>query len=110
MATGKPMRNALGSVSAGVVAGYLSHMPHNLSTMKLLRPHVPYREHVDRLIKQSIPRVPVALPQHFRQTAATALAFALPAGLAIRTTQIIGSFVLLNGISHMLDVQQWAAD
>jgi hypothetical protein len=33
--------NALGSLIAGVVSGYLSHVPHNLSTFKLLEPHVP---------------------------------------------------------------------
>lgn len=29
-------RTAAGSIIAGVVAGYLSHIPHNVSTLKLL--------------------------------------------------------------------------
>ena len=31
------LRNALGSVAAGSVAGYFSHVPHNLSTLKVVR-------------------------------------------------------------------------
>ena len=32
------LRNAVGSLSAGVMAGYFSHVPHNLSTLKLMDP------------------------------------------------------------------------
>ena len=39
-ATSKVLRNAAGSLVAGLFAGYLSHVPHNLSTMKLLQPQV----------------------------------------------------------------------
>ena len=39
-ATSKVLRNAVGSLVAGLFAGYLSHVPHNLSTMKLLQPQV----------------------------------------------------------------------
>lgn len=31
------MRTAAGSMMAGVTAGYLSHIPHNVSTLKLLQ-------------------------------------------------------------------------
>lgn len=31
------LRTAAGSMMAGVMAGYLSHIPHNVSTMKLLQ-------------------------------------------------------------------------
>ncbi|KAL9185438.1 hypothetical protein ACHAXT_003215 [Thalassiosira profunda] len=100
---GKVMRNALGSLAAGVISGYFSHVPHNLSTMKLLQPDVSYRTHVNSLIEAAKSRVPETLPPASRQMAATALALIWPKGLTIRTTQVVGSFVLLNGISHLLD-------
>jgi len=99
----KVMRNALGSVTAGVISGYFSHVPHNLSTMKLLQPNVAYSVHVQSLVNAAKQRVPSTLPGPARDLAARALALLLPKGLAIRTTQVVGSFVLLNGISHLLD-------
>jgi hypothetical protein len=38
---------------------------------------------------------------------AAASAVLAPKGLMIRSSQIVGSFVLLNGISHLLDVRLW---
>jgi hypothetical protein len=38
---------------------------------------------------------------------ATVSAVLAPKGLMIRSSQIVGSFVLLNGISHLLDVRLW---
>lgn len=35
-------RTAAGSIMAGVVAGYLSHIPHNVSTLKLLEVKMPW--------------------------------------------------------------------
>jgi len=99
----KVTRNAAGSLVAGVIAGYFSHVPHNLSTMKLLDPGKSYGHHVASLVRSSADRVPEGLSPGVRNAAATALALLLPKGLAIRTTQVIGSFVLLNGISHLLD-------
>lgn len=98
----RALRNALGSVAAGVIAGYLSHVPHNLSTMKLLQPGTSYRAHVGSLVESARRRVPRALPPPAQDVAATALALIFPRGLSIRTTQVVGSFVLLNGISHLL--------
>ena len=46
LAESKVIRNAIGSCVAGVIAGYLSHVPHNLSTLKLLQPDVSYRMHI----------------------------------------------------------------
>ena len=37
-------RNMGGSMASGVLAGYLSHVPHNMSTMKLLKPNKVHRE------------------------------------------------------------------
>ncbi len=34
----QPLRNAAGSMLAGMMSGYLSHVPHNLSTLKLMNP------------------------------------------------------------------------
>mmetsp|Transcript_13644 Transcript_13644/g.19886 ORF Transcript_13644/g.19886 Transcript_13644/m.19886 type:complete len:708 (-) Transcript_13644:107-2230(-) len=102
---GRVMRNALGSITAGVIAGYLSHVPHNLSTMKLLEPSKSYKGHVADMVRSSYDRIPSSLdmPYGTRNAVATGLALLLPKGLAIRTTQVVGSFVLLNGISHLLD-------
>mmetsp|Transcript_9805 Transcript_9805/g.21132 ORF Transcript_9805/g.21132 Transcript_9805/m.21132 type:complete len:663 (-) Transcript_9805:301-2289(-) len=99
---GKVMRNALGSMTAGVISGYFSHVPHNLSTMKLLQPDVSYKVHVGSLIAAAKDRVPATLSPAARDAAATFLALVVPKGLGIRTTQVVGSFVLLNGISHAL--------
>ena len=38
LAETETLRNALGSLMAGVCSGYLSHIPHNLSTLKLMMP------------------------------------------------------------------------
>ncbi len=38
------MRTMAGSMMAGVAAGYLSHVPHNISTMKLLNPSLTYSQ------------------------------------------------------------------
>ena len=38
------VRNAVGSMVAGITAGYLSHVPHNLSTLKLMEPARSYRD------------------------------------------------------------------
>ena len=102
MCEGKVMRNALGSMAAGVVSGYFSHVPHNLSTMKLLQPDVSYKVHVGSLINAAKERVPASLPPAARDAAAGFLALVVPKGLGIRTTQVVGSFVLLNGITHVL--------
>jgi hypothetical protein len=36
----EPLRNALGSLAAGVCAGYLSHMPHKMNLATLKQPEV----------------------------------------------------------------------
>jgi hypothetical protein len=52
------LRNALGSLVAGVCSGYLSHIPHNLSTLKLMTPSKSYLDHLGALVSQSEGRVP----------------------------------------------------
>jgi hypothetical protein len=56
------LRNALGSLVAGVCSGYLSHIPHNLSTLKLMTPSKTYSEHLGALVSQSEGRVPQRSP------------------------------------------------
>jgi hypothetical protein len=50
-------------------------------------------------------RLPKNLPPGQAAALANGLALLLPAGLLIRTTQIVGSFCMLNGISHILDIR-----
>lgn len=56
--------NAAGSLTAGVVSGYLSHVPHNLSAYKLMDPSRSYGEHFRRFVDTSVPEalVPNSLP------------------------------------------------
>jgi CRP-like cAMP-binding protein len=96
------LNNAIGSLAAGVVSGYFSHVPHNLSTMKLMNPQKPYSAHMADFIKHSESRVPASVPQGMRPAAATALALLFPRGLTVRTTQIVGSFNILNGTINSL--------
>lgn len=53
--TSKSMANAAGSLTAGIVAGYLSHVPHNLSAYKLMEPQRTYGEHFRRFVDASAP-------------------------------------------------------
>ncbi|RHY28457.1 hypothetical protein DYB32_005966 [Aphanomyces invadans] len=97
------LKNALGSMVAGVFAGYFSHVPHNLSTLKLMNPQKTYGRHMNDLIEHANARVPanITSPQA-RRLVATTLAFVFPKGLSIRTTQIVGSFIILNGTINSL--------
>jgi hypothetical protein len=95
------MANAVGSLTAGVVSGYLSHVPHNLSTYKLMEPNKSYRELYQMFIERSVPpavdSITLAWPPAARQVSTTMLATLLPKGVVIRTAQIVGSFMILNG-------------
>lgn len=81
-----------------MACGYLSHVPHNLSTLKLLNPAKSYRQHTLDLIQGSYERVPSTVPPMARRAVATTLAFVFPRGLVVRTTQIAGSFCIINGV------------
>mmetsp|Transcript_987 Transcript_987/g.2895 ORF Transcript_987/g.2895 Transcript_987/m.2895 type:complete len:536 (-) Transcript_987:30-1637(-) len=107
VASTKLARTSLGSVAAGVVAGYFSHVPHNLSTLKMLCPAKSYGDHWRDLVANArLNRLPKNLPPGQASALANGLALLLPAGLLIRTTQIVGSFCMLNGISHILDIRR----
>ena len=104
------LANAAGSLLAGIVSGYLSHVPHNLSTLKLLEPHRPYRELYASFVDKSVPPVIETMVKHWQTNAkaATRTIFAtlFPRGVAIRTTQIVGSFIILNGTINYLQLRE----
>lgn len=102
VAASPAVTNALASLLAGVVSGYLSHVPHNLSTLKLMNPQKPYRAHMADFVAHSKSRVPDTIPPRARFAAAAVLAVLFPRGLTIRTTQIVGSFIILNGTINSL--------
>lgn len=93
------MASMAGSMTAGVIAGYCSHVPHNISTYKLLEPQKSYRELFNKFVSKSVPEqlVPRGMPDALAPFARIALACIFPRGVVIRTCQIVGSFVILNG-------------
>lgn len=97
--------NTAGSLTAGVVAGYFSHVPHNISTFKLMNPHKPYSELFKMFVDKSVPdyllskRIPAPMMPYVKGT----LACLFPRGVLVRTVQICGSFALLNGIIQLIE-------
>ena len=104
------LANAAGSLAAGVVSGYLSHVPHNISTFKLMEPHRSYVDLYKMFVDRSVPPVVESMVSSWPPTAklATRTVFAtlFPRGLVIRTTQIMGSFILLNGTINYLQLRE----
>lgn len=97
--------NMTGSVTAGVIAGYLSHVPHNLSTFKMLEPTMSYRQLFTKFVDKSVPShlIPRGVPDALVPAVRVTLACLFPRGVMIRTTQIVGSFVILNGTIQYLN-------
>ncbi|CAN0151528.1 unnamed protein product, partial [Hapterophycus canaliculatus] len=81
-------RTAAGSMMAGVMAGYLSHIPHNVSTLKLLQPHLSYGEIFTAMVDGNVHRTPREFVPEARRSLATVLTFLLPKGCLIRTAQV----------------------
>ena len=104
------MANAAGSLVAGVISGYLSHVPHNISTLKLLEPSRSYgelyRQFVDKSVPPLIDNTVKEWPETTRQVTRTIFATLFPRGVAIRTTQIVGSFIILNGTINYLQLRE----
>ena len=104
------LANAAGSVLAGVVSGYLSHVPHNISTLKLLEPHVSYPKLYQNFVDKSVPPVIENMVQSWpaatRGFTRTIFATFFPRGVMIRTTQIVGSFIILNGTINYLQLRE----
>lgn len=104
------LANAAGSLAAGVVSGYLSHVPHNMSTFKLLEPHRSYgdlyKQFVDKSVPASVEKLVEAWPATPRGITRTIFATLYPKGVAIRTVQIVGSFMILNGTINYLQLKE----
>ena len=99
-------RNVMGSMAAGVLTGYLSHVPHNLSALKLLKPQVSYAEHMNGLVMERLRRfgfVPADAAagttrvSGLRYFMGIGMVMIMPKGVLVRTGQIVGSFVIING-------------
>ncbi|KAA8490835.1 hypothetical protein FVE85_1282 [Porphyridium purpureum] len=105
------LANAGGSLCAGVVSGYLSHVPHNLSTYKLMSPHKGYRELYRFFVDKSVPAAVDNVVADWHPTARTVarsfFATVFPRGVVIRTAQIVGSFAILNGIINIIQTQEY---
>jgi len=93
--------NAAGSLTAGVISGYLSHVPHNLSTYKLMEPGRSYASLYQMFVDKSVPPIIDNAVQEWspllRNFTRAAFATFFPRGVSIRTAQIVGSFMILNG-------------
>jgi hypothetical protein len=104
------LANAAGSLAAGVVSGYLSHVPHNISTFKLMEPNRSYvdlyRMFVDRSVPPVVESMVSSWPSTAKSVTRTVFATLFPRGLVIRTTQIMGSFILLNGTINYLQLKE----
>eukprot|EP00533_Pseudo-nitzschia_delicatissima_P009034 CAMPEP_0116077614 /NCGR_PEP_ID=MMETSP0327-20121206/158_1 /TAXON_ID=44447 /ORGANISM="Pseudo-nitzschia delicatissima, Strain B596" /LENGTH=161 /DNA_ID=CAMNT_0003568095 /DNA_START=9 /DNA_END=494 /DNA_ORIENTATION=- len=118
------LSNMVGSLMGGVVSGYLSHVPHNLSTYKLLEPHRSYADlYKNVFVERSVPPfferyllqgaqmeangVAVANYSGGQQAVRFLAATLFPRGLMVRTVQIVGSFIILNGtINYFTLLQQ----
>ena len=107
--------NAAGSLTAGVISGYFSHVPHNMSTYKLLEPHRSYADlysmFVDRSVPSMVENAIKASPffagsPTLAQIVRYATATIFPRGLIVRTTQIVGSFMILNGTINYLQLRE----
>ena len=59
---GQALRTAGGSLMAGVLCGYLSHVVHNMSTLKLMNPNKTYGEHFREYVAQAESRLPANIP------------------------------------------------
>ena len=96
------IRGPIGSICAGVFSGYLSHVPHILSTKKLFSPNQSYGVLWEELWKDSLHRVPATVPNEFKQTAAKCFTVLFPRGCVRRSLQISGTFIVINTITYSL--------
>mmetsp|Transcript_34218 Transcript_34218/g.82387 ORF Transcript_34218/g.82387 Transcript_34218/m.82387 type:complete len:561 (-) Transcript_34218:213-1895(-) len=107
------LANAAGSLTAGVVSGYLSHVPHNISTYKLLEPNKSYAALYSMFVDKSVPawmdniidnEWKLKHDSKLRTVSRYVSATLFPRGLAVRTVQIVGSFMILNGTINYLQL------
>lgn len=97
--------NTMGSLTAGVVAGYFSHVPHNISTYKLINPEKSYGELFKLFVDRSVPDsfVPKIVPKSWVPTFKAITACISPKAFWIRTVQICGSFAILNSLIQVIE-------
>eukprot|EP01064_Diplonema_japonicum_P025660 TRINITY_DN37076_c0_g1_i1.p1 TRINITY_DN37076_c0_g1~~TRINITY_DN37076_c0_g1_i1.p1 ORF type:complete len:313 (+),score=81.17 TRINITY_DN37076_c0_g1_i1:88-939(+) len=95
-------RNSVGSLIAGVASGYFSHVPHNMSALKLHYPQKTYGELFAEYAQKSEARLPASMAPATKQSVAKVFCVLCPQALVARTTQIVGTFMLLNGFIYLL--------
>jgi hypothetical protein len=102
------LQQGIGSISAGVIAGFLSHVPHILSTLKLQQPHISYAAHWEKHYSRYLEYVPPTFTnlQHRRWMAQT-MSICMPIGVIRRSLQIGGTFTIINGTAYALRNQDW---
>ncbi|KAH9259816.1 hypothetical protein BASA81_002242 [Batrachochytrium salamandrivorans] len=88
------------SFVSGLVAGYISHVPHSMSALKLVYPKKTYSE----LFTSYASHWDKRIPAHWnnRRLAVNAMACLLPKGCLVRSTQIAGSFIIINSAIDLL--------
>lgn len=96
------MKNLAGSFTAGLVSGYLSHVPHSLSALKLLNPKKTYKELFKSYSQTWENRIAPDSFGKFRPHAVAALACIFPKGCLVRSAQISGSFIIINSAINAL--------
>lgn len=107
------LQPSFGSLTAGVMAAFFSHVPHNLSTLKLMNPSKSYAQLFDEFAQPWRKRLEARSPwlgSAGRARVAWAMACIAPVGLGVRTLQVVGSFVILNGIISLFPVKGAAGD
>ncbi|CAN0224841.1 unnamed protein product, partial [Laminaria digitata] len=65
------------------------------------QPHLSYREIFTTMVDGNLHRTSREFLPEARRTLATMLTFLLPKGCLIRTAQICGSFMIINGTIHV---------
>eukprot|EP00758_Cryptobia_borreli_P003320 Tbor_TRINITY_DN3684_c0_g1::TRINITY_DN3684_c0_g1_i1::g.340::m.340 len=96
------MRGAIGSVTAGVIAGYFSHIPHVLSTMKMYAPTATYASIWREIYLKNMSSVPTGVHPSLRPIWAQGSAILFPVGVVRRFCQIAGTFTIINGLTFAL--------
>jgi hypothetical protein len=76
-----------------------------LSALKIMNPQKSYRQLFREYVAGSESRLPADTPAAFRKGLSVAMAILAPRGLLIRTSQIVGSFIILNGTINALQAQ-----
>jgi hypothetical protein len=101
------VRGCCGSIAAGITAGYFSHIPHVMSTLKLMQPHLGYGELWTQHYTKYLTQLPPSIPSHRRAIAAKVLSVVFPLGVVRRSCQIAGTFILINSTVFMCRDQNW---